>query len=85
MTSARAPHDNTSAGFTLIEAVVALALMGVILGALATITAQWLPNWNRGIARAQAHENQLPFTRACVSMLARALFILIIHREWQRD
>ena len=27
--------------------------MGVILAALASITSQWLPNWNRGIARAQ--------------------------------
>jgi general secretion pathway protein J len=41
------------AGFTLIEALVATALMGLILTALATITAQWLPNWNRGIARVQ--------------------------------
>jgi general secretion pathway protein J len=43
-------------GFTLIEALVATALMGVILAALASITAQWLPNWNRGIARAQRSE-----------------------------
>src|SRR5262245_66141346 len=45
------PH--TSSGFTLLEALVAIALMGVILAALASITSQWLPNWNRGIARAQ--------------------------------
>jgi general secretion pathway protein J len=43
-------------GFTLIEALVATALMGVILAALASITSQWLPNWNRGIARAQRSE-----------------------------
>ena len=43
-------------GFTLIEALVAIALMGVILAALASITSQWLPNWNRGIARAQRSE-----------------------------
>jgi general secretion pathway protein J len=43
-------------GFTLIEALVATALMGLVLAALATITAQWLPNWNRGIARAQRAE-----------------------------
>jgi general secretion pathway protein J len=30
--------------------------MTVILGALATVTAQWLPNWNRGIARVQRAE-----------------------------
>src|SRR5882672_6738854 len=40
-------------GFTLIEALVATALMGVVLAALGAIAGQWLPNWNRGIARAQ--------------------------------
>ena len=43
-------------GFTLIEALVATALMGVVLAALAAIAGQWLPNWNRGIARAQRSE-----------------------------
>jgi general secretion pathway protein J len=41
------------AGFTLIEALLATALMGAILSALATVTAQWMPNWNRGFARVQ--------------------------------
>jgi len=41
------------AGFTLIEALIATALMGAILAALATVTAQWLPNWNRGIDAVQ--------------------------------
>jgi general secretion pathway protein J len=44
------------AGFTLVEAMVATALMGAILAALATVTAQWLPNWNRGFARVQRVE-----------------------------
>ena len=44
------------AGFTLIEALIAIALMAVILTGLASITSQWLPNWNRGIARAQRSE-----------------------------
>ncbi len=43
-------------GFTLIEALVATVLMGLVLAALASITAQWLPNWNRGIARVQRTE-----------------------------
>ena len=46
----------TIAGFTLIEALVATALMGMILASLATITAQWLPNWNRGIVQVQRNE-----------------------------
>lgn len=50
-------RNNTAiAGFTLLEALVATALMGMILAALATITAQWLPNWNRGIVRVQRNE-----------------------------
>lgn len=43
-------------GFSLIEALAALALTGLVLSALATITAQWLPNWNRGFDRIQQSE-----------------------------
>jgi general secretion pathway protein J len=43
-------------GFTLIETIVALALTGLVLSALATITAQWLPSWNRGFSRIQRSE-----------------------------
>jgi general secretion pathway protein J len=50
----RAPAGE--AGFTLIEVLLATLLMTVILGALATVTSQWLPNWNRGIARVQRAE-----------------------------
>lgn len=46
----------TSAGFTLLEALVAVALMGIIMGVLATVTAQWLPNWSRGLLRVQRNE-----------------------------
>ena len=42
-----------TAGFTLVEALVAMLLMAMILTALATVTAQWLPNWNRGFVRVQ--------------------------------
>jgi general secretion pathway protein J len=44
------------AGFSLIEALIALALMGLVLSSLATITAQWLPAWNRGVDRIQRIE-----------------------------
>ena len=36
--------------------LLATLLMTVILAALATVTAQWLPNWNRGMARVQRAE-----------------------------
>jgi general secretion pathway protein J len=41
------------AGFTLFEALIAVALMGLVLGMLATVTSRWLPNWNFGFARLQ--------------------------------
>jgi general secretion pathway protein J len=44
------------AGFTLVEALAATVLMGVVLTALAAIAGQWMPNWNRGIVRAQSSE-----------------------------
>jgi general secretion pathway protein J len=48
-------HRGTD-GFTLIEALAATVLMGMILAALAAVTAQWLPNWDRGFARVQRTE-----------------------------
>ncbi|MBR0757066.1 prepilin-type N-terminal cleavage/methylation domain-containing protein [Bradyrhizobium jicamae] len=45
-----------ASGFTLLEVMLATLLMTVILAALATVTSQWLPNWNRGIARVQRAE-----------------------------
>ncbi len=40
-------------GFTMIEVMVATVLMVLILSALATVTSQWMPNWNRGMAKVQ--------------------------------
>jgi general secretion pathway protein J len=53
----RHARKSASSGFTLIESLVALALMGIILGALATTTAQWLPNWNRGFSRVERSQS----------------------------
>jgi general secretion pathway protein J len=44
---------NAAAGFTLLEAMLSVALMAAIVAALATITAQWLPNWRRSFADLQ--------------------------------
>lgn len=46
----------SDAGFTMIEALVAIALMGLIMGALASVTAEWLPAWNRGLVQTQRNE-----------------------------
>jgi general secretion pathway protein J len=56
MTGATPQQRAGERGFTLIETIVALALMGLVLSALASITAQWLPNWNRGLSRIQRSE-----------------------------
>jgi general secretion pathway protein J len=56
MTPARTDQRTHERGFTLIETIVALALMGLLLSALASITAQWLPSWNSGLDRIQRSE-----------------------------
>lgn len=52
----RAAAHSASAGFTLVEALAATLLMGVILATLATVTGQWLASWNRGFTRLQRVE-----------------------------
>jgi general secretion pathway protein J len=56
MTAAMIEQRASERGFTLIETIIALALIGLVLSALASITAQWLPNWNRGLGRVQRSE-----------------------------
>ncbi len=49
--------------------------MGAILAALATVTAQWLPNWNRGFGRVQRTENLAAGLERIVADVAAAEFI----------
>src|ERR1044072_9088710 len=63
------------AGFTLIEALVSITLMAFIFTALATITAQWLPNWNHGIARVQRNDLMSLGLERLAGDLAAAEFI----------
>ena len=64
------------AGFTLLEALVAIALMGLIVGALATVTAQWLPNWNRGQLRTQRNEQLAIALDRLVADLSAAEYVV---------
>jgi general secretion pathway protein J len=56
MSRPRGRRRRADAGFTLFEALVAMALMGLIVGALASVTAQWMPSWNRSHIRTQRNE-----------------------------
>ncbi|QQO22382.1 prepilin-type N-terminal cleavage/methylation domain-containing protein [Bradyrhizobium diazoefficiens] len=67
--------ESGQSGFSLIEALVALALTGLVLSALANITAQWLPNWNRGIDRVQETEQVGIAIQRIAGDLATAEFV----------
>jgi general secretion pathway protein J len=64
------------AGFTLIETLIATALMVAIISALATVTAQWLPHWNRGFVRVQRTELASVGLERIVADLAAAEFVM---------
>lgn len=49
----RSRDASREAGFTLIEAMAAVAVMAVIVGALSSVTGQWLPHWGRGLSELQ--------------------------------
>jgi general secretion pathway protein J len=51
-----AEPKNPQSGFTLLETLAAMALMGLIISVLLAMTSQWLPNWNRGLDRIQRSE-----------------------------
>jgi len=62
-------------GFTLIEMLIALTLMGLVMGSLATITAEWLPSWKRGLVRAQTNEKAAIALDRLVADLSAAQFV----------
>ncbi len=63
------------AGFTLLEMLIATMLMVFVLVALATVTAQWLPNWNRGMARMERDERLAFALNRMVADLSVAEFV----------
>ena len=72
----RIPESRSGeAGFTLIEMLIAVMLMVFILTALATVTAQWLPNWNHGMARMERDERFAFGLNRIVGDLAVAEFV----------
>jgi general secretion pathway protein J len=77
MSAPRTSPDPRSgeAGFTLIEMLIAVMMMVFILVALATVTAQWLPNWNHGMARVERDERLAFALNRMVEDLAVAEFV----------
>lgn len=63
------------AGFTLVEALVSVALMGAIVASLSAVTGQWLPNWHHGFARVQRLESLDLGLQRLVSDLEAAEFV----------
>jgi general secretion pathway protein J len=73
----RSRTTGATAGFTLLETLIAMMLMGVILAALATITGQWMPSWNHGMARIQRDEQLALGLERLAADLAAAEFVSI--------
>lgn len=71
----RERSDHASAGFTLLEALVATLLMTLIFAALASVTAQWLPSWNRGFIAVQHVEITATGLDRLTDDLAEAEFV----------
>jgi general secretion pathway protein J len=69
------PAERSNAGFTLLETLVAVALTGLVLSVLATVTAQWLPNWNRGLLRVQRNEQAAIALERLVADLSAAEYV----------
>jgi general secretion pathway protein J len=66
---------SAEAGFTLIEMLISTALFLLVVSALASVTAEWLPNWNRGFVRVQRTEKLALGLDRIAADLAAAEFI----------
>jgi general secretion pathway protein J len=64
-----------TAGFTLMEALLCMLLLGFIVGSLATVTGQWLPNWSRGMLELQHVERIAVSVQRMVSDISGAEMI----------
>jgi general secretion pathway protein J len=62
-------------GFTLVETLVAMMLMGFVLAALATMMLQWMPNWRHGMAQLQRDEQLALALEVVAEDLAAAEYV----------
>ncbi|MBB4398895.1 prepilin-type N-terminal cleavage/methylation domain-containing protein [Bradyrhizobium sp. ERR14] len=68
-------HRDDRAGFTLVEALAALVVAGLVISVLATMASQWFPAWNRGINRVQRAEMLGLALRRIANDLSAAEFV----------
>lgn len=73
----RARGARGEAGFTLIETLIALVLLGLVLGSLASISGQWLPSWKRELVRARSSEKIAITLDRLVSDLSAAQYVSV--------
>lgn len=66
----------STAGFTMFEALVAIALMGLVMGMLASVTGAWLPSWNRGLLQTQRNEQVTVALDRLAADLSAAEFVM---------
>lgn len=64
-----------SAGFSLVEGLAALALTGLTMAGVASLTAQWIPGWNRGVHKVQQADLFGVALERIVSDISAAQFI----------
>lgn len=62
-------------GFTLIEALVALAIGGFVIATLATVTGQWMRNWQVGLPILQRSQSLVTGLDRIVADVASARFM----------
>ena len=75
MTPQRPDAFKPTDGFTLLEALVAMAVTGMIITILATIFGQWLPNWKHGFARLEGNEHAAIGIDRLVADISAAEFV----------
>lgn len=68
-------HGPAADGFTLIEALVALAIGGFVIATLATVTGQWMRNWQVGIPVLQRSQALVTGLDRIVADVAAARFM----------
>jgi general secretion pathway protein J len=74
-TASQLGRETAESGFSLIEALAALALSGLTIAMLSMLTSQWMPAWNAGYLRSQRTELLANALERAVDDIANAQFV----------